>query len=837
MTEIKLGVVIATAMGRVDYLFSRALMSVLRQTIEPDMIVVIDDNDNPIISKEISQRIKDFEKGNLFFIPNTHSKHMSGCGAWNTGLEFLKEKLGDAAFVAILDDDDEWEADHLEHCINHISSDTLAVFAYLRRGDCANASCFTISDLTIDNFLVGNPGIQGSNMFFLISSLDKIGYFDEALSSCTDRDLMIRFLEEFGVGNIRIVPEVTVQHYVHKETVTSNIQLKTAGLNVFYEKHLYRFANLPLLKASLVRAEKLFNYPNSLYWINRYKQNNPILITGVCGFIGSHVACTLLADDWIVLGIDNLSTGTERNIDRFKEHPNFSFYQCDIEDSVSIDKIFIRHAIKTVFHFAALPRILFSIDFPDKSYTANVIATKLFAATIKRHGVSQFVFASSSSVYGQGDGSAMTESDVPRPISPYAEQKYEAERELQRCFFNTNTKLLICRLFNVYGYTHQQTNQYSTLIIKWLHKIKNKENITIYGDGSQSRDFTYINDVCSAFISILNTYQFKASVEILNIGNGLPIKVNDILNLLQTHYHKCSVIEYKQASIIEPSYTYANNTKARELLDWAPQTTIQIGIDMTIMDLVKNEQLVVGVTVHNSKQTIRRCLESIVCQKNLKRKLAIVIADDNSVDNWQDEVKDMLTLDNLAVISLNFNDVVKTRNALNTYILNNYPDAVFIGRLDADDEYTDEYVLQTIETAIEKDHPDIILAGNYLRQNGIIIDRKNYATEDLKDIKYLLQRLKAMANGDASAELPSCNIWIRPSVLLPYPYVKSAEDHFLLVYYLLHSEQYKISILKDTLICIYDLGGEVTEMNKQKGYYLENRQLLYNKTYYANKVK
>ena len=207
MNEYKLGVIIATSMGRIESLFSLSLRSVLEQTVLPDCIVIVDDNNDKTVSLKIEENIKSIEKNNVYYIKNARTKNMSGTGAWNTGLEFLKQKLGDDNYVAILDDDDSWDPDYVANLYQNITNSPEAVFAFLRRSDCPETSSFFLDDLTINNFLIGDPGIQGSNMCFKIASILSIGGFDEGMPSCTDRDLMIRFLHKYGNSHITIIPQ------------------------------------------------------------------------------------------------------------------------------------------------------------------------------------------------------------------------------------------------------------------------------------------------------------------------------------------------------------------------------------------------------------------------------------------------------------------------------------------------------------------------------------------------------------------------------------------------------------------------------------------------------
>ncbi len=137
-----------------------------------------------------------------------------------------------------------------------------AVFGFIKRSDCDTCSSFEVEDINISSFLKGNPGIQGSNMFFRFGALRSIGGFDETLASCTDRDLMIRFLQKYSNKNIKIVPIALINHFVSKDSVTSNFTTKTDGLNSFHIKYI-RLYSQDLLDQALQRAKRLFGYQES----------------------------------------------------------------------------------------------------------------------------------------------------------------------------------------------------------------------------------------------------------------------------------------------------------------------------------------------------------------------------------------------------------------------------------------------------------------------------------------------------------------------------------------------------------------------------------------------
>lgn len=627
-----------------------------------------------------------------------------------------------------------------------------------------------------------------------------------------------------------------MNHFASSNTVTSNSTMKKKGLDYFYNKHIKLF-DATTLDESLQRAERLFRYPNAETIKSLFRSKNVILITGACGFIGSHVARRFTTLGYKVIGIDNLSTGVVENISGISTYGNFTFVNQSVNDYKELKRIFEQCQPDYVFHFAALPRVKYSIDYPTESYQANVQATVVIAKVTAESHARLLVFASSSSVYGQCDGGKMVETDHLNPMSPYAEQKTQAESILKETLFQAECNLLILRLYNVYGYSSQPINTYSTLIGKQIADIYRDYSITINGSGMQKRDFTYIDDVVDAVVNCVEAYQNPKKCEIINIGNGNPSSVNDVSDFLQSFFKRQIVRHYNSQYIPEPNYTLADNSKAETLLEWQPKTGIYEGIKRVLEKTITNQCIVIGVAMHNNAATIRRCLSSIMKQQNVKRLIKIVVGNDNSTDNWREETADLIQDERVTLLELSNNHVVLTRNAINAFICNHYPNCVLVGRLDADDEYSSEYELSKIETVFDQENPDIISAGNYLRENNIVIARKNPTDKRLLDANYLCMRLQQMSYGIPEGELPSCNLFVRPMCLIPYPEMASGEDHALFVNYLTQQDKYKIFFAENLLPVIYNLGGKTTSTNWQSGNYIRCRKELFNQVLELCKTK
>ncbi len=269
-------VLIATSMKRTSWLISRSLLSVYNQKgLDPELItvVIVDDNRDDKEFIKIKKAVQNLRESlslskNHFstnILRNTATKFNSGTGAWNTGIKHIY-CFNKKSYIAILDDDDAYLPNHLSACFLQIKPNTLAVFQSLEWRNQDNSIIkfpLSIEKLQAEQFFIGNPGVQGSNMFFKTEALIAINGFDETLPNTTDRDLMIRFLRKNKTNQIEVIKSVGVIHYNHNHTkVNNNISLKQVGLNLFYQKHKSNFSSEAYQK-SLSRAKKYFNFtPN-----------------------------------------------------------------------------------------------------------------------------------------------------------------------------------------------------------------------------------------------------------------------------------------------------------------------------------------------------------------------------------------------------------------------------------------------------------------------------------------------------------------------------------------------------------------------------------------------
>lgn len=274
-------VLIATAYGRTGWLVDRALRSVYHQLgCDPRLVqvLIVDDNE-PVIGSIASAQLHAIHDavhrlrtalalpdGSFLtkVIANARTHGHSGAGAWNTGImQFATEDDVDCSFVALLDDDDEWLPGYLSACMKNVTSRTVAVFAQLEWVDDHGTSArrFSAGSLTPEAFFIGNPGVQGSNMFIATRLLARIGGFDEAFTGSCDRELMIRLLDALRADErIVAVPQVLVRHHHHRgPSVTTDLAAKHGALDRLYALYAPRFSDVAH-QASLRRAQQLFGY-------------------------------------------------------------------------------------------------------------------------------------------------------------------------------------------------------------------------------------------------------------------------------------------------------------------------------------------------------------------------------------------------------------------------------------------------------------------------------------------------------------------------------------------------------------------------------------------------
>ena len=225
--------------------------------------------------------------------------------------------------------------------------------------------------------------------------------------------------------------------------------------------------------------------------------NSTFLVTGGAGFIGGHLVTKLAQQGYYVRVLDNLSTGKLSNIEKSLKEGSVDFIKGDIKDASTVKAAV--SSVDVVFHLAAQISVPLSILNPKLNHEVNVVGTSNLLSASKSAGVDRFVFISSCAVYGEPIYLPIDETHPTNPISPYAESKLTSERECIKLSKEHEIEAAVARFFNVYG-PKQGLNEYSGVITKFIEKIKKKLPLPIFGDGQQTRDFVFVQDITNALL-------------------------------------------------------------------------------------------------------------------------------------------------------------------------------------------------------------------------------------------------------------------------------------------------------------------------------------------------
>lgn len=300
------------------------------------------------------------------------------------------------------------------------------------------------------------------------------------------------------------------------------------------------------------------------------------LVTGGAGFIGSHLVDRLLKLGHEVIVIDDFSSGKKENLEHHKNNSNLKIFAKNICDK-NIEDLFKN--VLVVFHVAAIPRVQFSIEFPEKTNEANVTGILNVLELAKKAGVKRFVYSASSSAYGNQEKLLLIESMNPNPMSPYALQKLVGEYycKLYNLLFGIETISL--RYFNVYGSRQDPSGEYACLIPKSINLALQEKSPEIYGDGEQTRDFTYVKDVVEANILAATTNNEKSFGEIFNVGNNNNLSVNQVVKII---IGDRNIKPKYKPPVVEPKNTLADISKIKNFLGWTPKFNFEEGVKETI---------------------------------------------------------------------------------------------------------------------------------------------------------------------------------------------------------------------------------------------------------------
>jgi nucleoside-diphosphate-sugar epimerase len=306
------------------------------------------------------------------------------------------------------------------------------------------------------------------------------------------------------------------------------------------------------------------------------------VLTGCAGFIGEKTAEFMLDAGHTVIGIDNMNDYydvrlKEHRLSFLKKYKAFIFYQADIENIDTLRSIMKQYKIDAVINLAARAGVRYSQKNPFIYMSTNALGTLNLLELMKEQDIKKFVLASTSSLYA-GLPLPFNESlPVNTPISPYAATKKAAEVMAYTYHYLYGIDISICRYFTVYG-PAGRPDMAPFRFIKW---IMEGTPLTLYGDGTQARDFTYVDDIARGTIAAIKP--LETGYEIFNLGRGDdPIKINEMIEIIENESGKKAVIDYQPFQKTDMTETMADNTKARTMLGWIPKIDFKQGLKYSV---------------------------------------------------------------------------------------------------------------------------------------------------------------------------------------------------------------------------------------------------------------
>jgi nucleoside-diphosphate-sugar epimerase len=301
------------------------------------------------------------------------------------------------------------------------------------------------------------------------------------------------------------------------------------------------------------------------------------LITGGAGFIGSNLADELIRQGAKVVIIDNLVTGFRENLEEI--NGDFDFIEGDINNDASLTKSL--EGVEIIFHQAALPSVPRSVDNPGETHEACVNGTLNVLMKAKEKGVKRVVYAASSSAYGDQPVSPKVETMRPDPLSPYAVAKLVGEYYASVFYRAYGLETITLRYFNVFGPRQNPSSQYSGVISRFVDALAKEESPVIYGNGEQTRDFTYVANVVDANIKAAQTN--KGIGEVMNVANGEAISLNDLFKVVQGLLERDDIKPiYAPPRKGDILHSLADNRRAVECLGYRKLIGLEDGLSKTI---------------------------------------------------------------------------------------------------------------------------------------------------------------------------------------------------------------------------------------------------------------
>jgi nucleoside-diphosphate-sugar epimerase len=343
--------------------------------------------------------------------------------------------------------------------------------------------------------------------------------------------------------------------------------------------------------------------PNTRHPTSDTRHPTTILVTGCAGFIGSKVSERLVREGHSVIGVDNVNDAydvrlKEWRLGQLDGHPNFSFRRVDITDREALSRLFETlqppltphpSPLTAVINLAARAGVRPSVKNPWPYFQTNVIGTLNLLELCRNSGIKKFILASTSSIYGEGERPFREDAHTDRPLSPYTASKKAAETLCYTYHHLYGLDVTIFRYFTVYG----PAGRPDMSIFRFIKWISEGEPLILYGDGSQERDFTYVDDIGRGTLLGLQPVGF----EIVNLGSDRPVKLRQIIKTIERLLGREAEIQSRPGHPADVPATWADLTKARRLLGWSPQTTWEEGLERTVKWHLEHRSLASSIQV------------------------------------------------------------------------------------------------------------------------------------------------------------------------------------------------------------------------------------------------
>lgn len=300
-----------------------------------------------------------------------------------------------------------------------------------------------------------------------------------------------------------------------------------------------------------------------------------VLVTGCAGFIGSATCQLLLEEGHQIVGVDSVNDAydprlKEWRLGQLESNQRYEAHRTDITDLQSLENIFKANKVDAVINLAARAGVRQSLETPREYFQTNTLGTLNLLELCKVHNVRKFVLASTSSIYGEGERPFKETAPSDRPLSPYAASKKAAEALCYTYHRLFDIDVTIPRYFTVYG----PAGRPDMSIFRFIRLIAEGDPITLFGDGSQERDFTFVTDIARGTAAALK----RVGYEIVNLGSGNPVTIKWTIQVLEKYLGKTAVINNEPMHPADVPATWADITKARDLLGWEPETPIAEGL-------------------------------------------------------------------------------------------------------------------------------------------------------------------------------------------------------------------------------------------------------------------